>query len=126
MNFSFTTDDPEDIYSHSFNKVYTLKKTPQEYYGERLIKDYAENFTWQDLYAKLDLEECILNLNSEQDFTSFYQRLELVGSSIKTFTLYITPESKLKSGYHYITAALTYLKNLRVLKIQSKLFGKFD
>ncbi len=46
MNFSFTTDDPQDIYSHSLNKVYNLKKSPQEYYGDRLIKDYADDFSW--------------------------------------------------------------------------------
>lgn len=110
----------EEIYQSVFKKKYDLTTDSTDYYGDRGVRNYNPDFTWKELYVKLDLEECIGTLNHHQDFKAFYDRLDIVGEFISTFTLYITQCNKLKSGYYYLCAALSRLTNLRVLKIQSK------
>jgi hypothetical protein len=61
-----------------------------------------------------------LNLNFHQDFKVLYQKLELVSEKLTTFTLYITPSNKLKSGYFYLCAVLSKLTHVKVLKLKTK------
>lgn len=115
--------EEDEVYQSVFAPKYDLRTGPREFYGNRGISNYPSDFTWQQLYVKLDLEDCIATLNHHQDFKGFYDRLDVVGSLITTFTLYITPCNKLKSGYFYLCATLNKLTNLQVLNIQAKGLG---
>lgn len=97
-----------------------IKTGSEEFYNDRGIQNYPKEFTWEQLYIKLDLENTLLNLNYHQDFKILYQKLDLVSDKIKTFTLYVTPSNKLKSGYFYLCAVLSKLTHVRVLKIKTK------
>lgn len=97
-----------------------IKTGSEEFYSERGVQNYEKNFTWEQLYLKLDLENSVVNLNYHQDFKMLYHKLDLVSDKIKTFTLYITPSNKLKSGYFYVCAVLSKLAQVKVLKIKTK------
>lgn len=112
--------DSQEIYHTVFKEKVKIKKSASEYYGSNGVQDYEENFTWKQLYTKIDLEECVMTLHLHNDFKSMYRRLDIVADLMTNFTLYITKCTNLKSGYYYLCSILSFFKNVRVLTIKSK------
>lgn len=56
-------------------------------------------------------------MNENPDFSTFYQKLA-VSSGILTFlTIPIIKITQIKSGYHFLTALLTKLTNLKYITV---------
>lgn len=112
--------DSQEIYQTVFAKKTKFGKTPSEYYGTTGVEDYEEKFSWKQLYAKIDLEECVMTLHLHHDFKGMYRRLDIVSDLINNFTLYITKCKSLKSGYYFLCSVLSFLKNVKVLTLKGK------
>lgn len=97
---------------------FKVKLTPQQFYKDRLIPNYPEDFTWEQLYLKLDLEFSILTLQLDPDFVRLYQKLSLVSDKICSLTLYVINTDEIKSGYYYLCVVLSKLTQLKVLTLK--------
>lgn len=82
------------------------------------IADYKDNFTWEELYIKMDIEESTRFINYEQDFISLYTKIDAIAEKLTTLTLFIVPTNYLKSGYYYLCSILSKLSNLRCLTLK--------
>lgn len=100
-----------------------MKKTylKKEYIDIRNYDDFdqakAKKFTWKDLLIKLDLEEHLAYMDFFPDFNNFYNKLEACKELIDELVIPIISLKNLKSGYHYLTALLTKLTNLKTIHI---------
>lgn len=118
-----------DELNYSTNLIQSFKKDPalvlsskmeiedSEKHKPSLVEFYPQNFTWRQLFAKLDLERTILFMHLELDFKSFYAKLEAVKDLIHGLSIVISPLNKIKSGYYFICSALSKLTNMKHLKI---------
>lgn len=106
-------EKPEDLLEE-MKKSYLLK-------GERTNEDYdpikEKNFTWKDLFIKLDLEDHLTNMDYYPDFPHFYEKLDASKDYVEELVLPIITLKNLKSGYHYLTGLLSKLTKLKVLHI---------
>ena len=118
-DFICNYDEP-DVYKSVYQEKMRTEIPAEEFPRPGRVVDYPPDFTWKQLYAKIDLEECIYQLHLHQDFKGLYARLRLIGDLITNLTLYITPCSHLKSGYYYLCSVLGFVNNLRVLTIKTK------
>lgn len=84
------TEQKESIYETELKPIYSLKKSPEEFYGDRGVTNYPSDFTWEELYINLDLEEYVKNMNLHVNFKGLHDRLDLIGDRIRTFTIHIT------------------------------------
>jgi ubiquitin-protein ligase len=78
-----------------------------------------ENFTWRELFIKLDFEESTRFLNYTEDFKSYYAKLPVVSANLKTVVIYISKCENLKSGFFYLVTVLKELKGIHNLKIKT-------
>jgi len=86
--------------------------------------DYNVNMTWKELFMKLEFERYINLFIYNPDFKTFYKYLEIIAPYIHCLCLPIGAKKGIKSGYHWLTSALTKLTKLTTLKIYSNgLYG---
>jgi ubiquitin-protein ligase/Ran GTPase-activating protein (RanGAP) involved in mRNA processing and transport len=138
ISFDFETPLlPKDIAEHvdEFNYDYSLVcedhidvtkacrsrfnfKTAQRH-RPNLVQLYSTNFSWRELFIKLDFEENTRTLNFSEDFKSFYAKVQVVAEHLSTVVVYISKCDNLKSGYYYLAHLLTHLKKVKALKIRT-------
>ena len=82
-----------------------------------VIKNYPDGYSWKQLYIKLDIEEDIILLNYSEDIKGLYDRLDVVADQISNMTVYVTPTTRIKSKYHYITKCISKTINLKQLNL---------
>jgi len=82
---------------------------------------YPADYSWKEMYLKLDLEEDLLLLNLSEELSGFYAKLEAAADHLKVLKLYIVPAENIKSKHHYLTKVLSLLPRLTSLTIQSHL-----
>lgn len=121
-----------DTFDHSLNIKQTgLDVSSNTYYSKKnkgvfnkyrhspqVVVEYSDSYTWVQLYAKIDIEECIRLLNYRQDFSSLYSRIDAAKDLLEVLQLFVTPCTNLKSGYYYLCSVLGKLSKLRVLKLR--------
>jgi hypothetical protein len=101
----------EDRLVNIINKKY--KNQGIEY---KVPKIEVPDTTWKQLFLRLDLEDFLIYIDMNADFTSFYEKLEVCKhSGVNTLLIPIIPINHLKSGYFYITSLLTKLNTLKYL-----------
>jgi hypothetical protein len=72
--------------------------------------------TWKQLFLRLDLEDFLLYIDMNPDFTSFYEKLEVCKfASVNTLLVPLVTIKNLKSGYFYLTSLLSKLTTLKHL-----------
>lgn len=111
--------DSQEIYQTVFSNKTRIGKSPSEYYADG-VKDYDDDFSWKQLYAKIDIEESVMTLYLHNDFKAIYRRLDAAADLITNFTLYITKCTNLKSGYYFLCSVLSFFKNIKVLTLKAK------
>lgn len=105
-------EDVKQHYHNTLNQPFLGKQ-----YKPTIVEDYPEEFTWRELYTKMDIELSVRLLNYSQDFKDLYARVTAASPLLRNFTLFITPVKDLKSGYYYLCSVLSRLKYLRILRI---------
>ena len=73
--------------------------------------------TWKQLFLRMDLEDFLLYIDMNPDFTSFYEKLEICKfARVNTLLIPLVPIKNLKSGYFYLTSLLSKLNTLKHLE----------
>ena len=73
--------------------------------------------TWKEIFLRLDLEDFLLHIDMNPDFSAFYEKLEVCkASKINTLLVPIIQINNIKSGYYYLTALLTKLPTIKYLE----------
>lgn len=88
-----------------------------------ILSDYPETMTWRDLLIKLDFEYFMEMFAFNPDFKKFYALLDLAAPYVTCLSLLIIVKKHIKSGYHWLTALLTKLTKLAVLKMYTRGVG---
>jgi len=96
-------------------EVYLQTKDPSE--QEKTEDKYPTNFTWRDLFIKMDIEEHLWYMDSDPNFKDFYTKVQTTEQYISSLVIPIVSVKNLKSGHYYLTALLSHLKHLKRLQI---------
>ncbi len=85
--------------------------------------EYEETMTWRDLFLKLDFEYFMEMFAFNPDFKKFYTLMETVAPYVKCLSIMIIGKKHIKSGYHWLTALLTTMKQIKALKLYTRGVG---
>lgn len=91
-----------------------------------VYQDYNPNFTWLQLFCKLDFENYLGLVADHADLKVLHQYIHAVSPYVTN--LYIKSQYKrnLKSGYYYWMIVIGRLNNLQTLIIDDQNFGYFN
>lgn len=104
--------NPEDRLINIIEKKY--KKQGIDY---KRLKVELPRANWKELFLRLDLEDFLLHIDMNPDFSAFYEKLEVCRlSKISTLLIPVIQINNIKSGFHYLTALLSRLTSLKYLE----------
>jgi len=116
----------DDLYYHQYEKRPELLVELKNKYLQNMSQlnaapsnniRYKPNYTWKELFLKLDLENFLVQIDNNPDFKAFYARIQTVYPYISSLVIPITSVKNIKSGHYYLTALLTELVKLKHIQI---------
>ena len=110
-----------------------LKKTNQYFKSTvleeirdfKVFQDYDQNYSWLQLFAKLDFEHYIQMIPQHADLGTLHKYIHAVAPYMTNLYIKTQNKRKLKSGYYYWMIIMGRLKNLQVLTIDDMNQGFF-